>query len=79
MNPSLWSQINGIILGKVRVYQLGNWGNPYIKKIIFSKLIFDPTFANCGNHIYLFIFGIIYKMYVIIDDFVYFDHFCYAN
>ena len=27
----------------------------------------------------IYFLGIIYKIYVIIDDFVYFDHFCYAN
>ena len=30
-NPSLWYQINRIILGQICVYQLGNWQNPYIK------------------------------------------------
>ena len=48
-----------------------------LHKIIFSKLIFATTFAICCNQIYFL--GIVYKMYVIIDDFVYFDYFCYAN
>ena len=48
-------------------------------KRLFSKLIFAATFAICCNHIYLFFLRIIYRMYVRIDDFIFFDHFFYSN
>ena len=55
---------------------IGELVKPLYKRT-FSKLIFATIFATCCNHI--FFIGIIYKMRVIIDDFVYFDYFCYAN
>ena len=48
-------------------------------KIIFLKLIFPTTLATFYNQNHQFFLGIIYNMYAIIDDFVYFDNFCYAN
>ena len=58
---------------------IGELVKPPHKKI-FSKFIFVATFDTCWNHIYLFFFlRIICKMYVIIDDSIYFDHFCYTN
>ena len=39
---------------------------------LLPPLLFDEIMP-------IYFLGIIYKMYVIIDDFVYFDHFCYAN
>ena len=49
-----------------------------LHKIIFSKLIFLPPLSFV-EIISIYLLGVIYKMYVITDDFVHFDHFRYAN
>ena len=76
-NPSLWYQINRIILGQICVYQLGNWWNPYIRKIF--KIHFCCHLYYLLKSCLSIFLGIIYKMYVTIDDFVYLNHFCYVN
>ena len=49
---------------------------PHKKKFQNSSLLSSLLLVEI---IFINFLGIIYKMYVIIDDFVYFDHFCYAN
>ena len=47
---------------------------PLHKKILQNSYFLPPLLFHEIMSIYFL--GIIYKIYVIIDDFVYFDHFC---
>ena len=69
----LCSQTNGNTQVKLMDIEWGLDGTQH--KRIFPKLIFAATFVTCCNHKHFFFIGIIYKMYVIIDDSVYFDPF----
>ena len=75
MVPNKWDnfRLNSCI-------SIGELVKPLHKKI-FSKLIFATTLAVCHNHIYLFFLGIVYKMCVIFDYFVYSESFllCYLD
>ena len=51
---------------------------PLHKKIFQNSSLLPPLLFDEIMSIFFFL-GLIYKMYVIIDDFIYFDHFCYAN
>ena len=56
---------------------IGELVEPPHKKIfqnssLLSLFLFDEI-------MFIYFFKIIYKMYMIIDNFVYFDHFCYTN
>ena len=72
MVPNRWdnSRLNSCI-------SIGELVKPLHKKIFSKLILLSPLLFVVIMSIYFL--GIIYKMYVIIDDFVYFDNFCYAN
>ena len=57
---------------------IGELVEPLHKKNFQNSSFLPPLILVVIISIYIFL-GIVYKMYVIIDDFVYFDHFFYAN
>ena len=70
--PHKWdnSELNSCI-------SIGELVKPLHKKI-FSKIIFVAIFCHLLKLCLSFL-GIVYKMCVIINVFIYFDNFCYAN
>ena len=56
---------------------IGELAEPLHKKILQNSSLLPPLLFH--EIMYIYFLGIIYKMYVIIDDFVYLDHFCYAS
>ena len=57
---------------------IGEFVKPLHKKSFFQNSSLLPPLPLV-EIVSIYFLGIIYKMCMIIDDFVYFDYFCYAN